>query len=71
MSNLHGISMDVERVDEMVFMEFKAIGTLTHADYEKITPMIEDALVDIEKPIVNVYVDGTEFQGVAITSRLG
>ncbi|MGF1715866.1 STAS/SEC14 domain-containing protein [Photobacterium chitinilyticum] len=63
MSNLHGISMDVERVDEMVFMEFKAIGTLTHADYEKITPMIEDALVDIEKPIVNVYVDGTEFQG--------
>lgn len=64
MSNVHGISMDVERLeDETVFMEFKAIGTLTHADYEKITPMIEDALVNVENPIVNVYVDGTEFQG--------
>ena len=47
MSNVHGISMDVERVDEMVFMEFKAIGTLTHSDYEKITPLIEDALAHV------------------------
>ncbi|UTV30636.1 STAS/SEC14 domain-containing protein [Photobacterium atrarenae] len=63
MSNLHGLSMDVEHVDGIVFMEFKAIGTLTHADYEKITPMVDEALDGIENPVVNVYVDGSEFEG--------
>ncbi|ELR66675.1 hypothetical protein C942_04373 [Photobacterium marinum] len=63
MSNLHGISVDVERVDERVFMEFKAIGTLTHSDYEKITPQLDEALSDIKRPIVNAYVDSTDCEG--------
>jgi len=63
MSYLHGISVDVDRVDGNVFMEFRAIGTLTHADYEKITPLLDEALEGIEKPVVNVYVDGADFQG--------
>lgn len=63
MSNLHGLSMDVEHVDGIVFMEFKAIGTLTHDDYEKITPMVDQALAEIDNPVVNVYVDGSDFEG--------
>lgn len=63
MSYLHGIHIEVEQVGNQVFMEFKAIGTLTHQDYEKVTPLIEDALSGIDDPIVNVYVDGTEFEG--------
>ncbi|WP_299017924.1 STAS/SEC14 domain-containing protein [uncultured Photobacterium sp.] len=63
MNYLHGISMDVERLDERIFMEFKAIGTLTHSDYKKITPQIDEALIGINNPIVNAYVDSTEFEG--------
>lgn len=63
MSYVHGIHLEVERLDDLVFMELKAVGTLTHADYEKITPLIENAIEGIENPIVNVYMDGTEFEG--------
>ncbi|WP_338064713.1 hypothetical protein [Photobacterium gaetbulicola] len=37
MSYVHGIHLEVEHLDEMIFMELKAVGTLTHEDYQKIT----------------------------------
>ncbi|EAS43998.1 STAS/SEC14 domain-containing protein [Photobacterium profundum] len=63
MSALHGLSIEIDRDRNNFFMEIKAIGTLTHADYEKITPIIDEALEGVTVPIVNVYIDGTEFDG--------
>ncbi|PSW19881.1 STAS/SEC14 domain-containing protein [Photobacterium sanctipauli] len=63
MSNVHGIYVEIDKLDDKVFMEFKAIGTLKHQDYEKITPLIDDALEGIDNPIVDIYIDGTDFEG--------
>ncbi len=37
----HGLSIGIERVDNEFFLSFKAVGTLTHEDYEKIKPLME------------------------------
>ena len=63
MSYVHGISVDVDRVDGQIFLECTAIGTLTHADYEKIMPVLDEALEGIEEPVVNAYIDGANFEG--------
>jgi hypothetical protein len=51
----HGITIGIERVEKTVFMSMKAVGKLTHADYETITPMLESAIDGIKEPKVNVY----------------
>jgi len=37
----HGLSIGIERSGSDVFLSLKAIGKLTHKDYETITPMID------------------------------
>ncbi len=59
----HGLSIGIERVDETFFMKLKAVGTLTHADYEIINPLIDSALEGVKDPKVKVLIDGTELQG--------
>ena len=59
----HGIAIGIERVDERFFLTFKAVGRLTHADYEQITPMIESALAGVNHPRISAYVDATDLQG--------
>ena len=59
----HGITIGIERVEQTVFMSMKAVGKLTHADYETITPMLESALEGIKEPKVNVLLDATELEG--------
>ena len=44
-------------------MTFKAIGKLTHGDYQIITPMIESALAGVEEPKIKVLFDGREMEG--------
>ena len=61
--NRHGLSIGMERVGSEVFMTLKAVGKLTHADYEEITPMIDAALQLVENPKIRVLVDGTEMEG--------
>lgn len=63
MSYLHGVHVEIEQNENQIFMEMKAIGTLTHEDYEKITPLLETALEGTTDPVVNVFFDGTEFEG--------
>ena len=63
MNKKHGLSVGITRVDEQVFMEMKAIGKLTHEDYQTITPMLESAVKGIEHPNVNVLLDATKFKG--------
>ena len=59
----HGLSIGIERVGNEFFLSLKAIGTLTHEDYEKITPMIDSALASISDPKVKVFIDGSELEG--------
>jgi hypothetical protein len=59
----HGFIIGVERTQTDCFITMKAIGTLTHKDYETITPLFDDALSDLPKTSINVLVDVTEFEG--------
>lgn len=59
----HGLSIGIERIDNEFFLSLKAVGTLTHSDYEVITPLIDSALAQVKHPKVNVLVDGTELEG--------
>ena len=59
----HGLSIGINRIDDNFFMTFKAIGTLTHKDYQVITPMIDSALKGVTDPKIKVFVDFEEFEG--------
>ena len=59
----HGLSVGIERVEDNFFLSLKAVGTLTHEDYNIITPLIDSALEQVKHPHVNVLIDGTELKG--------
>ena len=59
----HGLSIGIERVDKHFFLSIKAVGKLTHQDYQIITPLIDSALDAVNQPSVDVLIDGTEFEG--------
>ena len=59
----HGFSIGIERVGNEFFLSLKATGKLTHADYEKINPMIDSALEAVNDPKVKVFIDGSELEG--------
>jgi hypothetical protein len=59
----HGISIGIVRAGSNFFLSLKAIGKLTHEDYEVITPMIDSALATVKQPKVDVLIDGTELEG--------
>ena len=59
----HGISIGIERSGSEFFLSLKAIGKLTHQDYETITPMLDSALDAVKEPRVKVLIDGTELEG--------
>ena len=59
----HGLSIGIERSGSNIFLSLKAIGKLTHEDYETITPMIDSALNAVTEPQVKVLIDGTEMEG--------
>lgn len=59
----HGISIGIERLDDELFLYFKAVGRLTHEDYEQLTPLIESALEQVEKPRIKALFDARDFEG--------
>ncbi|PCI54432.1 MAG: STAS/SEC14 domain-containing protein [Gammaproteobacteria bacterium] len=59
----HGLSIGIERVDQNFFLSLKAIGKLTHQDYQVITPMIDAALKEVAAPKIKAIFDVTEMQG--------
>ncbi|WP_136485892.1 STAS/SEC14 domain-containing protein [Vibrio sp. H11] len=59
----HGISIGLDRVDDEFFVTIKAFGTLTHRDYQAMTPMLEAALIKVNEPKVRVLLDATELDG--------
>jgi len=59
----HGLSIGLERTGKELYLSLKAIGTLTHADYEVITPMIDSALEGIRGARINAFLDMSELEG--------
>ena len=59
----HGLTIGIERINQTFFLSMKAIGTLTHADYEKINPVIDAALQGVDDAQVNVFLDASELEG--------
>jgi len=59
----HGLSIGIERAGSDFFLSLKAVGKLTHEDYETITPMLDSALSAVKDPKVRVFIDGTEMEG--------
>lgn len=59
----HGITVGIERVETRLLVSFKACGTLTHQDYQTITPIIESALAEVEHPQIRAFFDASELEG--------
>ncbi|ALP53864.1 hypothetical protein Tel_12365 [Candidatus Tenderia electrophaga] len=59
----HGLSIGIESVGDDFFLTFKATGTLTHADYERIVPMIDSALAGMSDAKIKAYIDLSELEG--------
>lgn len=59
----HGLSIGIERIDNDFFLSLKAVGKLTHADYEVIMPMIDSALASVKEPKIDVLFDASELEG--------
>lgn len=62
-STRHGMSIGLERRGSECYLVLKAIGTLTHDDYQILTPMLEGALEGISQPHIKALVDVTELKG--------
>jgi len=59
----HGVSIGIERSDDQFFLICKAVGKLTHADYEVISPLIDEALGTVKHPQVRALIDCQELDG--------
>lgn len=60
---IHGISVGIERHNHQVMVVMKASGTLTHEDYQSITPMLVAAFEAIDQPHIKMLVDISDFNG--------
>jgi len=59
----HGLTVGIQRINGKFYLTMKAIGTLTHEDYEKITPMLESAIQGVSDPKIYAIIDCTELEG--------
>ncbi len=59
----HGLSIGIERVDCNFYLSLKAIGKLTHQDYQVITPMIDAAVKEVADAKIKALFDVTEMEG--------
>ena len=59
----HGITIGIERINSDFFLTLKLSGKLSHEDYEKITPMLDSALMTVKQPHIKALVDVTELKG--------
>ena len=59
----HGITIGIERIASDFFLTLKLSGKLSHEDYEKITPMLDSALIEVKQPHIRALIDLTELEG--------
>jgi hypothetical protein len=63
---IHGISIGIERNGDDFYLAFKAIGSLSHDDYQRMTPILESALGGIRDPEIFALADITELEGSSL-----
>ncbi|MBW4965931.1 STAS/SEC14 domain-containing protein [Pseudoalteromonas sp. CR1] len=67
MANLTpSLTLDIEGAGREFFLTLKAVGNLKYDDYESITSEIGTAFRKVNKPIINVLIDGIDIQGVGL-----
>lgn len=59
----HGLSVNVTKNGDEVLLTLKAVGKLTHEDYELMVPMVDNAIQGIKHPKIKVLFDAREFEG--------
>lgn len=59
----HSISLGIENHQDHIYLYFKAVGKLTHDDYEMVVPMLESTLGEVRYPDVKALCDCSEFEG--------
>lgn len=59
----HGLFFSCKTNQNNVFIKFKAIGVLSHNDYENFSPIIDSALEKLINPKVNILIDIERLEG--------
>lgn len=59
----HGLNIGISRIENDFFLTLKIVGMLTHEDYNKITPMIDNALKGFSDAKIKTFIDLTQFEG--------
>ncbi|MGB2079600.1 MAG: STAS/SEC14 domain-containing protein [Vibrio sp.] len=59
----HGLAVAIDKIGPEFIIAVKAVGTLTHDDYEQFAPMIEAAVVKVNMPKIKLLFDAREFEG--------
>lgn len=59
----HGLTLEIERVNDEFTVSFKALGKLTHDDYAAITPVLDSMLGAVAQPKIRAFIDAEEFRG--------
>lgn len=63
MTHAHGISLGVERLDDQVYLAGRAVGKLSHDDYEVITPFLESVFSSLQQDKIRMFFDVRDFDG--------
>lgn len=63
---INGISIGIERNGDHFYLGLKAVGSLSHDDYQRMTPVLESALSGIEDPEIYALADITELKGISL-----
>ncbi len=57
------IAIDIVPNGDVLNVTLKAVGKLTHGDYEVLVPMLTQAITAMPNAKVNMLLDATEFEG--------
>lgn len=59
----HGLTLEIECIDNNFTLFFKALGKLTHDDYAAITPVLDSMLGKVAQPKIRAFIDAEQFRG--------
>ena len=59
----HGISIEITRAENSIFIKLQMNGKLTHQDYEVMIPMIENVIKGVKEPQIKIFIDAVNFDG--------
>jgi hypothetical protein len=62
-SKEHDFMVGIKRIDDNIFLALSIHGKLTHEDYERFVPMVENIVKDCKEAKISVLADAREFAG--------